>query len=323
MTPPEPPEVAVVISTKNRAPQLAEMLDALAQQSVGARSFEVVVVDDASSDATPEVLAVELEGNRLRLTAIRREASGGAAIGREEGWRATVAPLIAFTDDDCVPDSGWLEAGLEASTRNPGAIVQGRTAPRPDELHKTGPFSRTIDVSALDHAFQTTNIFYPRELLERVGGFDTEAYAGAVGGEDTDLAWRAIEAGAEAVFAPNALVHHAVNVLGSRGLLRVASRWTAALPYARHAEIRRRHFTYGVFRKPTHLLLTLALAGALLPGRLRLLAPLLAFPYLRAIRARGIIQGGGLAMAPYFVLHDVVEVCATIRGGAEGGRLLI
>ena len=319
----EEPDVAVVVSTRNRAQQLAEMLDALAQQTLDPERFEIVIVDDASTDHTPHVLASESSRERLRLHTIRREASGGAAIGREDGWRATEAPIIAFTDDDCVPDPRWLESGLQAVGENPGAIVQGRTAPRPDELHKTGPFSRTIDVCELDHAFQTTNIFYPRELLERVDGFDTDAYAGAVGGEDTDLAWRAIEVGADAVFASDSLVYHAVNVLGARGLLRVASRWTAALPYAHHAEIRRRHFRYGLFRKPTHLLLTLAVCGALLPGRLRILAPFFAIPYMRAIRARGILQGGGLAMAPYFVLHDLVEVFATIRGGAKGGRLLI
>ena len=317
------PRVSVVISTRDRAAQLAEMLDAMAAQVVESDAYELIVVDDESTDDTAAVLAAELRRGRLPLRVITRSESGGAAIGREVGWRAATAPLVAFTDDDCVPDPGWLAIGLEAAEMNHGAIVQGRTTPRPDELHKTSPFSRTIDVAELDHAFQTTNIFYPRELLERVGGFDTEAYAGAVGGEDTDLAWRAIEQGATAVFASDAIVHHAVNVLGARGLLRVAGRWTAALPYARHSEIRRRHFVLGLFRKPTHLLLTIAVLGLLLPGRLRLLAPAFALPYLRAIRARGILQGGGLAMAPYFILHDLVEVYATIRGGVKGGRLLI
>lgn len=299
------------------------MLDAIAAQTVPAGRFEVVVVDDASDDGTAQVLREETERGRLPLRVLRRERSGGAAIGREEGWRASGAPLVAFTDDDCLPDPGWLEAGLAACKGHPGAIVQGRTEPRPDEVHQRGPFSRTINVVELDHAFQTTNIFYPRALLERVGGFDTEAYDGAVGGEDTDLAWRAIEAGAEAVFAPDALVHHAVNVLGPKGLLRVAARWTAALPYARHPEIRKRHFVYGLFRKPTHLLLVLALSGLALPGRLRLVGMVLAVPYLRALRARGILEGGGLAMAPYFALHDLVEVYATVRGGLRGGRLLL
>jgi len=317
------PEVAVVVSTRNRAAQLRELLDGLAAQTLGPDRFEVIVVNDGSTDDTAAILDGEAARERLDLRVVTREASGGAALGREIGWLQARAELIAFTDDDCVPDSRWLEAGLAACHASPGAIIQGCTLPRPDEIHRSGPFSRTIEVRGLDHAFQTTNIFYPRPLLVRVGGFDTEAYAGAVGGEDTDLAWRALEAGAQAVFAPEALVHHAVNVLGPIGLLRVAARWTAVLPYARHAEIRRRDYLFGLFRKRTHLWLMLALAGGALPGRWRVLAIPLAVPYLRALRARGLLEGGGPAMGPYFLLHDLVEVYATVQGGLRGRRLML
>ena len=315
--------VSVVVSTRNRAGQLTEMLDAIANQTLGREMFDVTVVDDGSTDATPEALAAEETRSRLNLSVVRRERSGGAAVGREEGWRTSKAPLIAFTDDDCVPDPEWLEAGLAASRRHPRAIIQGRTAPRPDELHRLGPFSRTIDVTALDHAFQTTNIFYPREVLESVGGFDTVAYEGAVGGEDTDLAWRAIEQGAETVFEPSALVYHAVNVLGARGLLRVAARSTAALPYARHSTIRDRDFVFGVFRKRTHLWLAMALLPLLLPRRLRLIAVLTAVPYVRALRARAIAECAHTVVVPFYVLHDLVEVVATVKGGLRGGRLML
>lgn len=313
----------MVVSTHNRAEQLREMLDALASQTLETNEFEVVVVDDGSTDHTPGVLRREHGLGRLRLKTIRRAEAGGAAIGRESGWRASEAALVAFTDDDCVPDARWLEAGLDACALNPGSIVQGRTEPRPDELDRSGPFSRTIEVTSLDHAFQTTNIFYPRWLLEQVGGFDTVAYADTVGGEDTDLAWRVIYTGAPATFAEEALVHHAVNVLGARGLLRVAARWSAALPYARHPVIRRRDFVLGLFRKRTHLQALLALTGLVLPGRLRILALPLALPYLRALRARGILEGGGLPMAPFFALHDAVEIVATVRGGLRGRRILL
>lgn len=320
--------MAVVVSTRNRAFQLEQLLGAMVAQTVGAGGFELVVVDDGSTDRTATLLAEELDRDRLRLRLVRRPAPGGAAVGREQGWRATDAELIVFTDDDCVPDARWLEAGVAAAAESPGAIVQGRTDPRPDQLHRLGPFSRTIRVAGPDHAFQTTNIFYPRALLERIGGFDTRSYADVVGGEDTDLAWRAIESGAEARFAPEARVLHAVNVLGPLGLLRVAARPTASLPYARHPVIRRRHFAFGVFRKPTHLLAVLAGAGLLAarllarPWRLPL-AVVASLPYLQALRARGIIEGGGLALVPYFLLHDLVEILATFRGGLRGGRFLL
>ena len=80
----------------------------------------------------------------------------------------------------------------------------------------TRPCGRSVS-TAFDPAFQTCNIFYPRAILERVGGFDIEAFGRVHGGEDSDLAWRAIKSGAAAVFADGALVHHAVNELGPAG----------------------------------------------------------------------------------------------------------
>ena len=70
---------------------------------------------------------------RLPQRVIRRERPGGPAAARNEGWRAAGAPLVAFTDDDCVATPVWLEEALRAAREEPGAIVQGRTEPDPDE----------------------------------------------------------------------------------------------------------------------------------------------------------------------------------------------
>ena len=80
--------------------------------------------------------------------------------------------------------------------------------------------------------------FYPRELLVALGGFD-ERFGIRPGGEDTDLAWRAINAGSETVFAPEALVLHAVERIGARGMLRLAARWSASIRvFAEHPQTR-------------------------------------------------------------------------------------
>ena len=232
-----------------------------------ADEFEVVIVDDCSSDETAAVLAAEAERGELRLAVIRQPENRGRASAREAGWRAAAAELIAFTDDDCVPAPDWLERGLSACAARPGAIVQGRTEPDPGQLDRLGPFSRTIEVSGYDAAFQTCNIFYPRPVLERVGGFDTEAFGRVHGGEDSDLAWRAIEAGTAAGFDPRPLVHHAVNELGALGKIRLAAGWSL-LAYARHPELRRASFATPLFWKHTHIWLARALLGLLVPRRL-------------------------------------------------------
>ncbi len=312
------PRMSVVVATHNRSSQLGELLAGLRSQSLDRDSFEVVVVDDGSTDGTRAVLAAEAGRDGPRLRVIERQVSGGPATARDQGWRAARGAVIAFTDDDCVPEPGWLEAGLAASADGELALVQGRTEPPEGEFERLGPFekpfTRTIRVRELDPAFQTCNVFYARSLLERIGGFDTAAFGRHPGGEDSDLAWRAIEAGARPVFCDAAVVRHAVNRLGPLGKLRVAARWTTPLQvYARHPELRRAHFTHRVFWKHSHYLLVRALLAAALPRRLRFLAPWLVVPYLRHLIARGRVEGGGPLLAPFYIAHDLVELVTVIR----------
>lgn len=307
-------KVAVVVATRNRAGQLAELLAALRDQSLP--PAEVVVVDDASEDGTAELLAAEAGHEGFALRVIRRRRPAGPASAREAGWRATSAELVAFTDDDCVPDVRWLAAGVAAWEERRNGFVQGRTAPPPGD--RIGPFSRTIEVTGPDLGFNTCNIFYPRDLLERIGGFDTETFGRDPGGEDSDLAWRAIEAGARPVFAPHALVHHAVNDLGPIGKLRVAARWTRPMrAYAMHAELRRAHFTHVIFWKDIHWWLIRAAIALALPTRWHAARAWLMYPYLRNVWARGRVFGGGPLLAPYFVLHDLIEIYAVARAAVH------
>jgi GT2 family glycosyltransferase len=308
--------IAVVAATHNRPRRLAEMLEAMRAQERPAD--EVVVVDDGSGPETAAVLAAELERGDLPLNAIRRDQAGGPATAREEGWRASEATLIAFTDDDCAPAPEWLAELERAATARPDGFVQGRTLPNPAEVDELGPFSRTIWVRELDVAFQTCNIAYPRELLERIGGFDVATFGRDPGGEDCDLGWRAIEAGATPVFAPGALVHHAVDDVGPLGKLRVAARWTTPMvAYARHPELRRATFRHRIFWKDIHWMLFKALIAALLPSRWHAVRAWLSYPYLQDVWARGRLEGGGPALAPYFVLHDLVEVAAVARAAVR------
>jgi glycosyltransferase involved in cell wall biosynthesis len=314
--------VAVVVATHNRPRRLGQMLEALRAQD--RRPDEVVVVDDGSGPETAAMLAAELARADLPLAVLRRERAGGPATARDEGWRATRSDLIAFTDDDCAPAPGWLAELEREALANPGRFVQGRTLPNPDELDDLGPFSRSIWVRELDPAFQTCNIAYSRELLERIDGFDTATFGREPGGEDCDLGWRAIEAGSQPVFAPGALVFHAVDDVGAMGKLRVAARWSTPMTaYARHPELRRSTFRFGIFWKDIHWLAFRALIGFCLPNRFHALRNWLIYPYLQDVWARGRLEGGGPLLAPYYVLHDAVEIAAVARGGARNRTLML
>ena len=308
--------IAVVVPTHDRPARLAQLLRALAEQERPAD--EVVVVADGSPPSTEAVLAAERARGGLPLRTIARPVSAGPATARDGGWRASDAALIAFTDDDCAPTPGWLRAMEGAALANPGCFVQGRTVPNPVELPNLGPFSRTISVDALDPAFPTCNMAYPRELLERVDGFDTQTFGREPGGEDCDLAWRAIEAGGRPPSAPRRSSTTPSTTSGPLGKLRVAARWTTPMTaYARHPELRRRSFRFGIFWKQIHWELFRALIALALPTRWHALRAWLAYPYLRDVWARGVVEGGGPLLAPYFVLHDLVEITAVARAAVR------
>jgi glycosyltransferase involved in cell wall biosynthesis len=307
------PRVSVVFATHNRAARLDALLHALRAQTLPADQFEVIAVDDGSHDGTQDVLTAHGRAGALQLRTVRRDTPGGPGVARNEGWPLARSQLVAFTDDDCVPTPRWLEAGLAAHAANPGAVIQGRVDINPDELDQMTLFSHFFVQHNLDAAFPTCNIFYPRELLERLRGFDTDAFP-TVAAEDTDMAWRAFKLGASAVWAPEAHVLHGVLNEGPLKKLRVAARNTPAVQlYRRHPEMRK-ELVHGLFWRENHYLFTRFVIGLLLPrriGRVRLgaLRLALAAPYLARVTERR----AGL-VAPYMIAVDAIEVAAIAHG---------
>ena len=252
------PRVSVAVSTYGRAELLPKLLAGLAAQTLPAAAFEVVIVDDGSPDDTTAVLERAACGLPFTLRIIRHPTNRGAAAGRNTAWRAATAPVIAFTDDDCVPTQGWLEAGLAALESPEAAFVVGRTQPDPAEARwLERPFSRSLTVDE-PRFYETCNIFYRRAELERVGGLD-EAFST---GEDTDLGLRVMEMGGRPAWAPEALVHHRVRRPDLRAHVREARRWAdLALVVRRHPAQRCRLVHRRWFWKRSHPPTIAALCG--------------------------------------------------------------
>ena len=203
------PLISVAVSSRNRPLRLRWMLNALAEQTLARDRFEVVVAHDSSSPETEELLRTHTLAAAGTLRALQfADGSVLAGAKRNAAWRVTRGELIAFTDDDCRPAPDWLERALARARAYPGAIVQGRTVPDPEESATLlgAPWARTQRVEPVTLWAETCNIAYPRALLETVGGFDEEMLVG----EDTDLALRAMNVGASIVAAPDMLVRHAV-----------------------------------------------------------------------------------------------------------------
>jgi glycosyltransferase involved in cell wall biosynthesis len=305
------PVVSVVTATHNRAERLAALFGGLRAQTLPSEAFEVVIVDDASSDGTPDVLEREHRRAGLRLRTLRNDESLGPATARNRGWRLAGAPLIAFTDDDCIPTESWLESLVAASRDGDNVIVTGRTLPNPSEAHLLGPYAKTVRISGPSPHYETCNVAYPRELLEHLNGFD-ERYPSPAG-EDSDLGWRATAAGGRRVFAPEALVHHGVFPRAPMAALRDALVATEDVQsYKRNPGLRKclpGRFFYG---RPHPLLL--AAAVGIWAARRNRVAALLALPYVRNVRNRCVATGATPLQAPFFVAFDIVQMAAATRG---------
>jgi glycosyltransferase involved in cell wall biosynthesis len=312
--------VSVVVASRGRPLRLRWLLNALEEQTLAPGDWEVVVVhgyDDAARSRF-------LDGHPLDRAGVLRQIAGGGSPARQRnlGWRAARADSVAFTDDDCRPEPGWLERLLEEAERRPGAVVQGATRPDPLEHDVfAAPHVHTLSVEPPGRFAQTCNILYPRALLERLGGFDERA----VTGEDIELSLRAREAGAALVAAPGAVVNHAVEAFTLPGFVRLNLRWRhLAYVVKRHPALRRDCFL-GVFWKPGHARVALALAGLAASRRAPVLA-LLALPYVLPELGR---RGGrpvDVAVAalelPGRAVNEVAEVL-TMAAGSVRHRTLV
>jgi GT2 family glycosyltransferase len=313
------PAVTVCVSTFQRADRLARLLEALAGQ--GVPGLEVVVYDDASTDGTAALLTRWQQSDRLDLTVLRGAANRGPAYGRNAAWRAARAPLVLFTDDDCVPAEGWAREHVAAA--GPGRVTVGRTVPNPEQAANDGPFSRSLRMEDATR-FETANVAYPRELLEELGGFD-ESFSRAAG-EDTDLGFRALAAGAQAAFVPTALVHHDIRPSSWWAAMRETTKWVdVPLFAARHPGV-----TGTVLHSPrwwrrTHPVALLAAAGVIASPRWRL-ALLAVLPWVRLRTGDAPVHARRRHWAwvlPAQLAIDLAEVVTLARGSARHRRLLL
>lgn len=311
------PALSVVVPSHDRPLRLRWLLNALEEQDLDHDRFEVLVAHDSSDPETEELLTEHPLAQAGVLRHLTFAPGPGPAAKRNAAWREARAPVVVFTDDDCRPPADWLRRMGEAVERHPGAVVQGTTRPDPDELEVlwASPWGRSQEIDPPTVWAQTCNISYPREVLDRLGGFDETLPVAS--GEDTDLALRARPLAGAIVGAPEVVTYHAVDDFHLPARLRSTWRWQHLAELARrYPEVREAGFAR-VFWKREHAAALLAAAGLALSSRdrraLAAAAPwiLLHLPPVNAGRrmfARRLIELPGLAAI------DAVETAALIRG---------
>ncbi len=198
-----PPFASVIVPVFNGADTLGDCLQALAHQTVGAERYEIIVVDDGSTDGSAEVAA------RYGVTVIRQEHTGAAAA-RNRGAQWARGQILLFTDADCRPEQDWIEQMLAPFAEPDVVGVKGayRTQQRSpvarftqaEYEEKYGRLARQKRIDFVD----TYAAAYRRDLFLAHGGFDPAFLLD----EDQEFSFRLARAGCKLVFAPAAVVYH-------------------------------------------------------------------------------------------------------------------
>lgn len=323
------PRVSVIIPVRDRRDLLGEALDALDAQTF--RDFEVLVVDDGSTDGSRELA----EGSTVagRPVTVLDNPGRGAIEARQFGVDRSSAPLLAFTDSDCRPDPAWL-AELTAAADRGADLVAGVTVP----ARQPKPLERSMISTSDDGRYPTCNVLYRRTWVERVGGFATNATheltfdGGSVARhngywEDTLMAWRLRRAGAKAAFVPTAVVVHHVfppdigELLRRSWMLGSQPRLFGAVPELRQTLLADRR----IFQERKRALVYLIAVG-LLAGRPRI--AILGFVGWAAARLRwhrrsGVELADAVAALPVELLADLVHSAALVRGSIAARTLVL
>lgn len=255
-------EISVVIPTYRRPEMLERCLKALNEQRLGPQRFEVIVADDAGDPETHYLVSQLKLVAAFTLSYVPVIGEHGPAAARNAGWRAARGRIVAFTDDDCLPQPGWLINGLAAFT--PGIIgVAGKIRmplpPRPTDYE--------LNAAGLEGAeFVTANCFYLKQALEKAGGFD-ERFRLAWR-EDSDLYFTLLQSGGQFARAESAVVVHPVRP-GRWGvsLLQTKKNLYDALLYKKHPSLYRSKIMPGPPRLYYLITASLLTAAALLAAR--------------------------------------------------------
>lgn len=212
--------VSVVVPTRHRDEMLAETLTRLApgaQTGVPDEWYEVIVTDNGQT-STAESMIVE----RFPWVRWVKGPGGGPADNRNNGIQFARAAWVAFTDDDCTPDTGWLKGYIQAIE---AACGSGEKLPVAFEgaIDALGAFP--VDLAECPAnlnggCFWTANVMVRREVFAQVGGFDT-SFPNNTGGEDHELYLRLRKLG-PVPFVPRARVSHPVRQLSVREAARNA-----------------------------------------------------------------------------------------------------
>jgi GT2 family glycosyltransferase len=198
------PKVSVVVCSYNGASTLEQCLESLGRLDYP--DYEIILVDDGSTDRTPEIAA--------RYPDVRciRQDNQGLSVARNVGARVATGDVVAYSDSDCVADESWLLYLMTAMQDQDVEAIGGPNI-TPDEdgwvakcvaVSPGNPAHVMLDDRLAEH-IPGCNMAFRRDLLLKIGGFDPQFRQA---GDDVDICWRFMDEGWRIGYAPAAVVWH-------------------------------------------------------------------------------------------------------------------
>jgi glycosyltransferase involved in cell wall biosynthesis len=214
-------DFSIVIPTRNRTRSLLQCVEAAAQLAYARTRYEVLVVDDGGQEDLAPVLAPYL--GRINFVLLR-QTNAGPAAARNAGAASARGRYVAFTDDDCRPDPGWLDALAGRAAAHPGCGLGGLTVNGlPGNVFST---ASEVLMRYLYHRWNrdgsgvtflaSNNVAFPRARFLELRGFDTRFPRAAA--EDREICYRWIRHQGRLVYEPAAVIYH-YHALGPRTFL--------------------------------------------------------------------------------------------------------
>lgn len=224
--------VSVIVPVLNGEHLIEGCLRALDAQTLRSDDYEIIVVDDGSTDATRDVVRRFASARGVPVRLIER-AHAGPAAARNTGLAVSRSGFVAFTDADVEVAPDWIEQALSVLDADPSiAAVEGRTLPKGE----SGTFTHQME-NRSGGLYMTCNMIYRREVLG--AGFDERFRLAFL--EDSDVAFGVLDAGGRIQFAPAVLAHHLVLQEGPKKFWREArKRYYNPLLYRKHPALYRR-----------------------------------------------------------------------------------
>jgi len=211
-------KISVVVATYNRAGTLAILVDHLVKQDIEPREYELIIVDDGSSDNTQQVMEEMLSHASIELIYLRHE-NHGIGYTQNRGIRAARAELVLLIADDIFLAPGALREHIDFHRKYPESEVSvlGKVIQSPDLnqsvfLKKWNPF-RFSELDGLNklrpYRYGACNVSFMKDFMTQFGMFlEHSPRGGAVAMEDLEVGYRLEKHGMRLLYAPNALGHH-------------------------------------------------------------------------------------------------------------------